>query len=249
MRTSTTIIIATAALLALITTSGCPRRYVEGPFCGNEVCEAGESETTCPGDCGFTPGWSCDPNFYGADDGCDCGCSVSDPDCGALGCTTPGCSVTGCDYCYDSAGVSIGCNPGGGVCGDGVCDAGEASTCKADCGAAGWLCDMAYYGTSDGCDCGCGIPDPDCSGLGCSAPGCSDSACEYCWDKGPVQITCGGGPPMMCPNNNCADLGGTYVCDTATGTCVCASGCQPFGSSVCCGFPFCAGDCIGNPCC
>ena len=35
-----------------------------------------------------------------------------------------------------------------------------------------WLCDESYYGTNDGCDCGCGIIDPDCSSA-------AASACDY----------------------------------------------------------------------
>jgi len=35
-----------------------------------------------------------------------------------------------------------------------------------------WLCDEAYFGTGDGCDCGCGVLDPDCSSA-------AASACEY----------------------------------------------------------------------
>jgi hypothetical protein len=27
------------------------------------------------------PNWTCDPNFYNADDGCDCNCGILDPDC------------------------------------------------------------------------------------------------------------------------------------------------------------------------
>ena len=32
-----------------------------------------------------------------------------------------------------------------------------------------WLCDESYYGTNDGCDCGCGVLDPDCSSAAASA--------------------------------------------------------------------------------
>lgn len=28
---------------------------------------------------------------------------------------------------------------------------------------AGWLCNASYYGTNDGCDCGCGVVDSDCA--------------------------------------------------------------------------------------
>ena len=68
-------------------------------------------------------------------------------------------------------------------CGDGTCDGSEdCDSCEADCGecsAAVWTCTASYYGTSDGCDCGCGIADPDCGSLGCTESGCSADGCEY----------------------------------------------------------------------
>lgn len=46
-----------------------------------------------------------------------------------------------------------------------------------------WTCDAARFNGSDGCDCGCGAPDPDCGGA-------SDaSACEYCLNCDPDSIT------------------------------------------------------------
>jgi hypothetical protein len=41
-----------------------------------------------------------------------------------------------------------------------------------------WQCNKSYYGTNDGCDCGCGAVDPDCNGGGCTGPGCKSSACK-----------------------------------------------------------------------
>lgn len=68
------------------------------------------------------------------------------------------------------------------TCGDGRCDAGEAS-CVADCGGgapepagppAEWACPAAGYAAGDGCDCGCGAPDPDCAAAGGPAHGCGE---------------------------------------------------------------------------
>ena len=42
---------------------------------------------------------------------------------------------------------------------------------------AGWNCDIEFHGTDDGCDCGCGIVDPDCADA-------SVASCEYCSDEG-----------------------------------------------------------------
>lgn len=59
---------------------------------------------------------------------------------------------------------------------------------------SGWTCDPAYYGEGvvGACDCGCSVADADCSG-GCTAPGCTDSACDYCHDSTGGDIACGGG--------------------------------------------------------
>jgi hypothetical protein len=56
----------------------------------------------------------------------------------------------------------------------------------ADTDADGWTCASSYYAAGDGCDCGCGIPDPDCaSGVGCTTADCCSSGscggCNYCW--------------------------------------------------------------------
>ncbi len=49
-------------------------------------------------------------------------------------------------------------------CGDGVCSPGEATGCAEDCQVEipGWSCDPALYGDGGGCDCACGVLDPDC---------------------------------------------------------------------------------------
>ena len=39
----------------------------------------------------------------------------------------------------------------------------------------GWNCPVTFYDAMDGCDCGCGIPDPDC-------PDALSSSCDYCED-------------------------------------------------------------------
>ncbi len=47
------------------------------------------------GSMSFPSGWTCDPDYYAADDGCDCGCGVRDGDC-ANG------TVNACEYCHCS---------------------------------------------------------------------------------------------------------------------------------------------------
>jgi hypothetical protein len=47
----------------------------------------------------------------------------------------------------------------------------------------GWHCPLAFYGTGDGCDCGCGVDDPDCDG--------GALPCEFCHDEeGNILETC-----------------------------------------------------------
>jgi Lysyl oxidase len=50
------------------------------------------------------PEWSCDPNFYDTDDGCDCGCGAFDPDC-------PNPTSQVCQYCDNQGSCSenLGC--------------------------------------------------------------------------------------------------------------------------------------------
>ena len=74
-------------------------------------------------------------------------------------------------------------------CGDGFCTDGEdAATCAGDCtGLAAlppaWACNSAYYDADDGCDCGCGAPDPDCADASQDLYGCApDSACTVAGD-------------------------------------------------------------------
>jgi hypothetical protein len=115
-----------------------------------------------------TDDWACADGYYGAGDGCDCGCAIVDPDCGGAGCTEPGCTADGCQYCWDGEGVAVSCVPA----------------------PDGWTCADAYYSAGDGCDCGCGIDDPDCAGAGCTEPGCTADGCAWCWDASGSLTAC-----------------------------------------------------------
>jgi hypothetical protein len=83
---------------------------------------------------------------YG-DGSCTCGCGATDPDCaddyvGACAvCDEPG-SCGEVDAC---AAITIDDN----------------SACHG--GSSPWTCEPTYYGANDGCDCGCGVVDPDCT--------------------------------------------------------------------------------------
>ncbi|MDI1476506.1 hypothetical protein [Polyangium sp. y55x31] len=47
-----------------------------------------------------------------------------------------------------------------------------------------WTCDAQRFNGSDGCDCGCGVPDPDCEGTGSADPGTGvdNPACDACFN-------------------------------------------------------------------
>lgn len=82
-------------------------------------------------------------------------------------------------------------------CGDDLCSGDETvDTCPADCTPVArplpdaWTCPGAWFDTRDGCDCGCGAPDPDCDDPEEAIFGCPPGvAC--------VAGRCEGRAPMM----------------------------------------------------
>lgn len=125
-------------------------------------------------------GWWCRPDLAG-DAVCDCGCGGPDPACSPPGCSDPDCWASGCQACFDIHGQPTACN-----CEDAQ---GEAVDCPPP--EAGYRCSGASR--EDGvCDCGCGEPDPDCAGSGCSEPGCEAAACQACHDAFGRDVPCPG---------------------------------------------------------
>lgn len=181
--------------------------------------EGGGAEPTAP------DGWLCQAGFYGSADGCDCGCGVADPDCNAGGCTELGCRESVCEYCYDSADAAA---------------AGDAASCNATAPPPAWQCPVRFFGSDDGCDCGCGELDPDCGGGGCSEAGCIEDACAYCYASDeasaePYSIDCGadttgggtGGGGTGGGSGSGAPAPSSWICDTmfyADGICDCGCG-------------------------
>ena len=151
----------------------------------------GSSSTDCtsPDDCGGLPcvegtcspgGGICDANITIGDGSLDM--------CISMSCCE---HLETCTYGYDDI---DGCNTcimnGGGDRCDGLL------TCI-DAACGGWTCDIANYGTADGCDCGCGIVDPDC------VDGTVGS-CEYCNNTGSCSVdAC---PGTIDPNDNAVCL-------------------------------------------
>ncbi|OIP40078.1 MAG: hypothetical protein AUK47_09070 [Deltaproteobacteria bacterium CG2_30_63_29] len=187
-----------------------------------EKCVSGQCVPSLP------PEWTCEPSFYDARDGCDCLCGVQDPDCAfpdqvVFNCNEGVSCVEG--YCDGNWYCELW-RRGNGVC---DCDCGEpdpdciteeqriaacqpgyiceAGSCTWDIPTV-WTCDPNYYATG-GCDCDCGIWDPDCDLQPKFARGCA--ADEVCMKPG----VCGPASLWTCE-------AGTYE-DGRTCNCKCGS--------------------------
>jgi hypothetical protein len=90
------------------------------------------------------PDWTCDLAWYGTRDGCDCACGSRDPDCDVGYQTVLRCLDT--QFCNAQ----------------GACQNVPSA----------WACDDGYYASRDGCDCECGLLDPDCGVPGQTVFGC-----------------------------------------------------------------------------
>lgn len=264
-----------------------------GAVCGNgsvepgEICDGANLATVTCMDLGFESGslaclsdcsnfdtsactgstvpaaWACLPLFYGAADGCDCGCGAYDPDC-----DTTGVMVFGCDsgQVCDSNGSCVG----GGQCGNSsvdpgeVCDGnnlgGETCTslgsgsgtlaCSSNCQTfdvtgctetvvpPGWTCNPDFYNALDGCDCECGAYDVDCDDddfvFGC-ADGQTCDSLGHC--AGGAASSCGNGLIEAGEVCDGAELDGS-TCESlgyTGGTLACVFDCQGYDTAACTG--------------
>lgn len=122
-------------------------------------------------------GWTCADDRYGDQLFCDCGCGVSDPDCGGLElywCSE--CPVGSCSRsdCRDLAPED-----------NTVCEGGPPQ---------GWSCPADYYGDT-ACDCGCGGQDEDCASL-------SRTECDFCDSPGSCSAETEGCPGIVNADDN-----------------------------------------------
>ncbi|KAL9641528.1 hypothetical protein ABK040_013449 [Willaertia magna] len=122
---------------------------------------------------GVPSNWSCSPLSFGSGDGCDCNCGAWDPDCNVKSATLFNCPKSGSYKCSNTTSQN-------GVCVSQFAPNGAPIP-------SDWNCPADYYGSGDGCDCGCGAWDPDCFGqtIGSYAFGCLDN--QFCNDKGVCQ--------------------------------------------------------------
>jgi len=156
-------------------------------------------------------GWTCNPSYYdetkagAAEIFCDCNCGAVDPDCSN--------AMNAVDGCLK-----------GQTCG-------AMATCEGV--PTAWTCDPAKFngGKGNGCDCGCGVEDPDCklmpletvSGCGmaetCTAGKCLPDAWKcpaeyYDEDKaGPTDKVCDCGCGVADPDCADAKLATCNFCD------------------------------------
>ncbi len=113
--------------------------------------------------------WACAAAEYNDGAVCNCGCEAGDPDCDSP--TQATCDVDACrpGFIVDTTDTRY-CIPGG----DPV-DGGAPGDVPAE-----WGCDDSWYGSGDGCDCGCGVVDADCSSANIDA--CSTNSCPNAAD-------------------------------------------------------------------
>ena len=132
--------------------------FAEPTVCVRVVC----GDSTVNGD------EDCDDGNGNAGDGCSAACAEED----GFACITPGAacvaivcgdgSVDGDESCDDSNAVAgDGCDATSTTVEDGFSCPGAGGACIAI--PAGWTCSDSFFGTDDGCDCGCGASDPDCA--------------------------------------------------------------------------------------
>ncbi|HEX6273107.1 MAG TPA: hypothetical protein VFZ53_08710 [Polyangiaceae bacterium] len=143
--------------------------------------------------------WGCSPEAW--DDGhCHCGCGVIDMDCHEW-------TLEECEVCDDPLSCSGRACPG-------KIDPDLVVRCQIP---IGWVCSSRAYDDGRTCDCGCGIPDPDCANA-------TVASCDVC-DRGCSAVAC---PGTIAVNDNTtctlpqgwncpADLFGDGACDCGCG--------------------------------
>lgn len=117
------------------------------------------------------------------------GVSTGGSDAGATGGSSAGGTTGGSSGIGGSAGAS-GSGGSAGATGGAGGAAGSGGTGGSSV-PPGWLCDLAHYGTQDGCDCNCGVADPDCGAdaAGLEAPS-AVCPCEPIGQEYPPSMVC-----------------------------------------------------------
>jgi hypothetical protein len=164
----------------------------EGPevehceFCPGSGCAYFSCSLVMPDDnalCTTAPNsWVCPADTYNDGLRCDCGCGFRDPDCGEN-------SVETCDRCDAEGSCSRQPCPG-------TINPASTESCIQPDPPPEWTCSFFVYGDAEACECGCGVPDPDCRTSAieeCVYCGCGSSLCAGFVD--PADTTKCLGPP------------------------------------------------------
>jgi hypothetical protein len=231
--------LACAANCLAFDTSACTSLCGNGTVAGPEVCDGPD-----------LGGWSCASlGFTGGTLSCADDClSVDTSACTGSTCGN-GRLDGGNERCDGSMLAGVTCLSDGHTGGFLSCTQGcliDPSGCTG--GIPGWTCPPGLFGDGYGCDCGCGIRDPDCA----DATAASCDSCDMWGACG--ASTC---PGKINPTNNavcvdqaCGDgkLTDNEVCDGSNlagktclslgytgGTLSCAAGCSSFNTAACTG--------------
>jgi cysteine-rich repeat protein len=167
---------------------------LEGPYCGDGICNGAETCSNCSCDCGICP----PPQPYCGDGICNNGetCNNCSHDCGICPPPQPYCgddicnNGETCNNCSTDCGI---CPPS---CGDGQCNGLETcSSCSGDCGICPPSCGDGQCNGLETCsscsgDCGICPPTSTCGDCVCN----SSETCSSCpRDCGVCRAVCGNG--------------------------------------------------------